>query len=184
MTMNRLSLALSTVLLTATVAQAAPAFDDLRPLQGGWSAAKILDARVRSADGEDVGEIEDLVLSANAEVVAAVVSVGGVLGVADKLVAVPYSDLRVWSDGETLAISLTRAEADAAPAYDGKHAPVVDTAPAPDPTRTAPPDATERRAAEAEASRAFAGKDPRVADGIAENKKAYKDETAERDAAR
>jgi hypothetical protein len=65
------------------------------------------------------------------------------LNVAEKRVAVPYTDLRVWSDDESLAIPLTRAET--------------------------------------EAARSFAGEDPRVADGIAENKKAYEDEPAQRD---
>lgn len=169
------------LLCTAAAAHAAPVFEDLRRLHGGWSAAELLGARVRSADGEDVGKVQDLALSAEAEVVAAVVSVGGVLGVADKLIAVPYADLRVWDD-ETLAIPLTRAEADAARPYD--EAATIDAARTQDPELTTPPDATERRAAEVEASRSFAGQDPRVADGIAENKKAYKDETPERDAER
>jgi sporulation protein YlmC with PRC-barrel domain len=180
---NRLATSLSIAFLWApasTVTLAAPAFDDLDRLHEDWSAADLLGARVRSADGEDVGEIEDLVLSADAKVVTAVVSVGGLLGVADKLVAVPYNDLRVWSDDESLAIPLTRAETEAAQSYDSGTV-VRSAASAAEPAVVAPPDAADRREAEAEAARAFAGKDPRVADGIAENKKAYEDEHAQRD---
>jgi sporulation protein YlmC with PRC-barrel domain len=183
---NRVAGSLGAAILFTTasaVTFAAPAFDDLDRLNEGWSAAEILGARVRSAEGEDVGEIEDLVFSADAKVVTAVVSVGGLLGVAEKRVAVPYADLRVWPEDQSLAIPLTRAEAEAAGAYD-RGTVVGSAAPPTDPEVVAPPDAADRRAAEAEAARSFAGKDPRVADGIAENKKAYEDERAEPDEVR
>lgn len=160
---------------TSSLGQTAPQSNDLRALHGDWSAADLIGARVRSADGEEVGEIQDLVFSSDAQVVIAVVSVGGFLDIADKLVAVPYADVRVGSDEASLVIPLTGAELDAAPAYHG-HVPALgDARPRVDPVQVAP-DAADRREAEAEASRVFAGDDPRVGDGIAENKKAYEDE--------
>jgi hypothetical protein len=57
---------------------------------------------------------------------------------------------------------------------------VGDAEPLVDPVRAAPPDPAQRREAEAEAARVFAGDDPRVGDGIAENKKAYEDEDPKR----
>jgi hypothetical protein len=159
-------------------AQSAPRYEDLRPLSGGWSAADTIGAAVRSADGAEVGEVHDLIVSAEAEVVTAVVSVGGFIGIADKLVAVPYGDLRVWSDDESLAVALTSAEIGAAPAYGAAPA-VGHPEPVVDPTKAQPPSAAIRREAEEEASQVFAGDDPRVADGIAENKKAYDDAEAE-----
>jgi hypothetical protein len=154
-------------------------YEDLRPLRGAWSAADLIGAGVRSADGAEVGEIHDLILSSDAEVVTAVVSVGGFLGVADKLVAVPYGDLRIQPDDESLAIALTSAELTAAPAYGNAPPAVGDAEPVIDPAKAQPPNAAIRREAEAEASRVFAGDDPRVADGIAENKKAYEDAEVE-----
>jgi hypothetical protein len=171
--------ALSVALMCAassSLAQPAPRFEDLRRLQGGWSAADLIGARVRSADGGDIGEIENLILSADDRVVTAVVSVGGVLDIADRLVAVPYSDLRVWSDDTTLVIPLTNAEIKAAPAYKAHPPAVGEAQPLVDSERAAPPDAAVQRDAHEEAERAFAGDDPRVADGIAENKKAYEEE--------
>jgi hypothetical protein len=160
---------------TSGAAQAAPRYEDLRPLGGEWSAADTIGAAVRSADGAEVGEIHDLILSSDAKVVTAVVSVGGFIGIADKLVAVPYGDLRVWSDDESLAVALTSAEISAAPEF-GSAAPAVGhSAPVVDPAKAQPPSAEIRREAEEEASRVFAGDDPRVADGIAENKKAYEE---------
>ena len=163
---------------TSIAAQTAPRYADLRPLGGQWSAADTIGASVRSADGAEVGEIHDLILSADAQVVTAVVSMGGFVGIADKLVAVPYGDLRVWSDDESLAVALTNAELAAAPAY-GSAPAVGHSEPVVDPAKAQPPSAAIRREAEAEASRVFAGDDPRVADGIAENKKAYEDGEAE-----
>jgi hypothetical protein len=177
----RPSVVLATALLcvtTGSLAQTAPRAEDLRPLHGGWSAADIIGAPIRSADGDKVGEIEDLILSADAEVITALISVGGLLDVGDKLVGVPYDDLRVWPDDETLAIPLTNAEVEAAPTYQGHPRAAGTAEPLVDPARAAPPSAAVRREAEAEAERAFSGEDPRVAEGIAENKKAYEDEEA------
>lgn len=161
----------------SSAAQTAPRVEELPRLHGG-SASDIIGTRVRSADGRDIGEIEDLVLSADDRVVTAVVSVGGLLDIADRLVAVPYADLRRWRDDATLAIPLTNAEIEAAPTYKGHPPAVGDAQPLVDPERAAPPDAAIRRDANEEAARAFAGNDPRVAEGIAENKKAYEDEEA------
>jgi hypothetical protein len=153
---------------------------DAHRLDGGRSAAAIIGTRVRSADGSEVGEIEDLLLSSDAQVVTAVISVGGIFDIADKLVAIPYADVRVGPDEKTLTIPLTTAQLEATPAYEG-HSPAVGNAePLVDPVRAAPPDPAQRREAEAEAARVFAGDDPRVGDGIAENKKAYEDEDPKR----
>ena len=165
---------------THVAAQSAPRYEDLRPLGGEWSAADTIGAAVRSADGAEVGEIHDLILSSDAKVVTAVVSVGGFIGIADKLVAVPYGDLRVWSDDESLAVALTSAEIGSAPEHGASPA-VGDSEPVVDPVKAQPPSAEIRREAEEEASRVFAGDDPRVADGIAENKKEYEDDEAEQE---
>jgi hypothetical protein len=160
-------------------AQTPARVEDMRTLHGGLSATGLVGARVRSSDGKDVGEIEDLIFSADARVVTAIVSVGGVLDVADKLVAVPYADLRVWSDDKTLAIPLTAAAIEAAPPYRADPLAVGEARPVVDPERAAPPDEATRREADQEAQRVFAGNDPRVADGIAENEKAFEDEEAQ-----
>jgi hypothetical protein len=162
-------------LATESSAQTNPRLEGLRPLHG-WSATEIIGARVRGSDGGEIGEIEDLVFSSDDRVVTAVVSVGGLLDIADKLVAVPYADLRLWSDDATVAIPLTKAELEAAPAYKGRPPAVGEARPLVDPERAAPPNAEVRREANDEAQRVFAGDDPRVAEGIAENKKAYEDE--------
>jgi hypothetical protein len=167
---------------TNAPAQNASRYEGLRPLSGEWSAADTIGAGVRSADGVEVGEIHDLIVSSDAKVITAVVSVGGLLGIADKLIAVPYGDLRLWSDDEDLAIALTRAEIEAAPGYKSAPREVGDSQPIVDPAKARPPGDAIRREAEREASRISAGNDPRVADGIAENKKAYEEAEGDEEA--
>jgi hypothetical protein len=180
---TRIGAALGAALLCIALrapAQTAHQPVDAHRLDGSRSAADLIGTRVHSADGSEVGEVEDLLLSDDAQVVTAVISVGGLFDVADKLVAVPYGDMRVAPNEKALSIPLTTAELEAAPAYNGHSPAVADAQPLVDPERAAPPDPALRREAEAEAARVFAGDDPRVGDGIAENKKAYEDEDANR----
>ena len=55
-------------------------------------ASEVVGARVRNAAGENLGEIEELVIPSGDEGdMLVIVSVGGVLDVGDKLVALPYA---------------------------------------------------------------------------------------------
>jgi sporulation protein YlmC with PRC-barrel domain len=81
-------------------------------------ASEIVGTRVRNAQGEALGEIEELVIpSRDRDEILVVVSVGGLLDVGDKLVALPYRDLRVSADGDTLYLDRTEEQLKAAPAF-------------------------------------------------------------------
>jgi sporulation protein YlmC with PRC-barrel domain len=81
-------------------------------------ASKLVGARVRNAVGDSLGEIEELVIaSKDRDDMLVIVSVGGLLDVGDKLVALPYDDLRVSPDGDTFYIDRTEAQLKAAPAF-------------------------------------------------------------------
>ena len=88
-------------------------------LQGAdLRASKLVGARVRNAAGENLGEIEELVMaSKDRDDMLVIVSVGGVLDVGDKLVALPYGDLRVSPDGRTLYVERTEEQLKAAPEF-------------------------------------------------------------------
>ena len=59
-------------------------------------ASELVGARVRNPAGDNLGEIEEIVIpSGDQDDMLVIVSVGGVLDVGDKLVALPYDDLRV-----------------------------------------------------------------------------------------
>jgi sporulation protein YlmC with PRC-barrel domain len=81
-------------------------------------ASELVGARVRNADGDSLGEIKELVIPSRAQGdMLVIVSVGGVLDVGDKLVALPYDDLRVSADGDTFYYDRTEAQLKAAPAF-------------------------------------------------------------------
>ena len=65
-------------------AWAAPGDDD------AWSAARLIGLEVRGADGEPVGEVEDVVVGADDRVAGLVLELGGVPGVGDARVRVPW----------------------------------------------------------------------------------------------
>jgi sporulation protein YlmC with PRC-barrel domain len=58
-------------------------------------ASTIIGATVLDSAGEEIGEIDDLVVSAENEEVQAVISVGGVAGIGDTLIAVPLDELQI-----------------------------------------------------------------------------------------
>ena len=71
-------------------------------------ASDIIGAEVVNASDEEIGEVDDLVLERDSDTVMAVISVGGFLGIGDKLVTVPYEDLRLSEDGNEVFLSTTK----------------------------------------------------------------------------
>jgi sporulation protein YlmC with PRC-barrel domain len=78
-------------------------------------ASELIGAQVHNPEGENLGEIKELVMASGKDMV--VISVGGVLNVGDKLVAVPYEELRVSPDGDTFYVNRTKEQLEAAPAH-------------------------------------------------------------------
>ena len=81
------------------------------------SLDKVLGAEVVTAAGEEVGEIEDVVLDQNGEYYA-VLSVGGFLGIGEKKVAVPLDELQLREDQAYLMTAATEAQLEQMPEYD------------------------------------------------------------------
>lgn len=73
---------------------------------------------VRSPDGETIGNVNDLIFDRESgEMSAAILSVGGFLGIGTKQIAVAWPELQIDYDANEITMSLTREEADAAPEY-------------------------------------------------------------------
>ena len=75
----------------------------------------LIGRNVENAAGERIGEIEDVVLQDGRRSVL-IVSVGGFLGIGEKLVTVPYDEVTMTSDG--ILVNLTRGQLKRQPAYD------------------------------------------------------------------
>ena len=81
-------------------------------------ASELVGARVRNAEGDNLGEIEELVIpTRDQDDMLVIVSVGGLLDVGDKLVALPYDELRISPDGDTFYFDRTEAQLKAAPEF-------------------------------------------------------------------
>jgi putative membrane protein len=77
----------------------------------------VIGSKVVTANGDDVGEIEDLVVDQNQERYA-IVSVGGFLGIGDKNVAVPLDQLEPGEDHSYVLSALTEEQLEQMPAYE------------------------------------------------------------------
>ncbi|TGN62121.1 PRC-barrel domain containing protein [Paracoccus liaowanqingii] len=124
-----------------------------------WRVDWITGTNVTSPTGDDIGAINDVIVDGDTgEMKAVIIGVGGFLGIGEKQIALPWTDLTVNSDAQEISADLTQEEAEAAPEYvfrdqeamagDTMSDPAMGTAPAADPmaTGTAPavdPMATE-----------------------------------------
>jgi sporulation protein YlmC with PRC-barrel domain len=140
-----------------------------------FRASKLLGARVDDRGGDELGDVQDIVIAGDGSVVAVILSIGGVLNVGDRLVAVAYDELDVAGDGD-IYLPLTAAEIETRPQYAARSLAAVPSA---QPPPREPADPATQAAAEREAQESFAGSDPRVAEGIAENKEAFENDGGE-----
>lgn len=67
----------------------------------GVRLSKLMDAKIKSSDGESLGEIEDVIVEpGTGEIKFAIVGKGGFLGLGEKLVPVPWQAINAKSDKE------------------------------------------------------------------------------------
>lgn len=87
-------------------------------------ASKIIGTKVKNPNGENLGDIKDLVIDPErGQVVYGVVSFGGVLGVGDKLFAIPWDGLSWNRDKQYYILDLDKETLKKAPGFDKKHWP-------------------------------------------------------------
>jgi hypothetical protein len=67
-------------------------YDDI--YSNGWSLERLIEnARVYGADGEEIGEVENVLLSADGKILSIVAEVGGFLDIGDTHVSVPWDQV-------------------------------------------------------------------------------------------
>ena len=71
---------------------------DVTEVSTGYRSSKVVGASVVNEADEKIGTIDDLFVSRNDKVLYAIVSVGGFLGVGEKLVAVPFNGFQLTTD--------------------------------------------------------------------------------------
>ncbi|MBS0526507.1 MAG: PRC-barrel domain-containing protein [Proteobacteria bacterium] len=73
--------------------------------QGDVSANAIIGTKVKNANKDTVGSVEDLYVDGSGNIKTVVLSVGGFLGVGSKDVAVKWSDLKQTRDGRSVVLT-------------------------------------------------------------------------------
>jgi sporulation protein YlmC with PRC-barrel domain len=126
-----LTAALATALLgSAAIAQTPPTTQrsgstgdaaivrvDVAHVATGQRASKLVGATVVNSSDERIGKIDDLVVSPKDKVTYAIVSVGGFLGVGNKLVAVPFDSLRTVKEERLMLPGATKDALKALPEF-------------------------------------------------------------------
>jgi hypothetical protein len=72
-------------------------------------ASELIGTRVVSANNESIGDINDVIVDRNGQVMAAVVGVGGFLGIGEKDVAVPFKSLEFANSQQAQAMDSNNA---------------------------------------------------------------------------
>jgi sporulation protein YlmC with PRC-barrel domain len=113
------------IALAAFVAGALPAFADdtfiaEQKLTEYLAKDRLIGAKVKGPDGKIIGDIEDLIINNDGQVVGAIMGVGGFLGAGEKKVAVPLKSLSLEVTDGKMDVTVPAATKDtltAAPAY-------------------------------------------------------------------
>lgn len=93
-----------------------------RPQQ--LSASTLIGDAIVNPAGEKLGDLKDIVLdTATGEIVYAVLASGGMLGMGEKLFAVPWNALRVEGDNQNLVLDASPDRLKSADGFDKDHWP-------------------------------------------------------------
>ena len=83
------------------------------------SASTLMSDRVINSKGEDLGKLEELMLDIDSGCVGyAVLSFGGILGIGDKLFAIPWDAMRLDTDRKAFILDIDRERLEKAPGFD------------------------------------------------------------------
>jgi sporulation protein YlmC with PRC-barrel domain len=91
-----------------------------------FPTSKLKGLNVRNAKGETIGAVDDLVISlTDGKVNYVAMSVGGVLGIGDKLFAIPFRELKFNHGKEDMhfVLDISKEKLDQAPGFDKNHWP-------------------------------------------------------------
>ena len=89
------------------------------------STETLLGSNVKNPQGQDVGDLKQLMLDPHAgRVMYAVVAMGGFLGLGEKTVIVPWNALEVARDGKSLVLNVSPQMLQQAPTYEKGKEPV------------------------------------------------------------
>ncbi|HEX7074460.1 MAG TPA: PRC-barrel domain-containing protein [Hyphomicrobiaceae bacterium] len=80
-------------------------------------ATDLIGKSILGSNNARIGDINDLLISQNGEIVAALVGVGGFLGIGEKVVAIPYDSLNRSPQSDQITVSYSREDLEQAPQF-------------------------------------------------------------------
>jgi sporulation protein YlmC with PRC-barrel domain len=111
-------------LATLTKRKAGPMYMTAAPTLRVLSASTLVGDKVVSEDNEPLGSIEELMIDLDRGCIAyAVLSFGGILGLGDKLFAIPWNALRVDAVEKRVILNVKKDKLEKAPGFDKDHWP-------------------------------------------------------------
>lgn len=75
-----------------------------------WSANEMIDTDVRGANGEEIGEVKDIIVDRNGNISKVIVEVGGFLEMGDQHIGVPFKDVKIGRNMESVQVPLREVE--------------------------------------------------------------------------
>lgn len=91
------------------------------------SASSLIGDKVVNLQGEDLGKIEELMIDLNSGQVAyCVLSVGGFMGLGDKLFALPWQAVTVDTERKVFVVNIDKQALENAPGFDKNNWPQFD----------------------------------------------------------
>jgi sporulation protein YlmC with PRC-barrel domain len=118
--MKKLSLSIIAAASILAAGMAAPVLAaDNQQTQDEYRTSKIVGSKVYNEANENIGSVEDIVLKPDGSMDEVVLSVGGFLGIGEKYVGVPFSDIKLARDGSSVKVtsSATKDSLKALPDY-------------------------------------------------------------------
>ena len=85
-------------------------WDASRLYRNTWSAEEMIDTDVRGQNGEEIGEVKDIIVDRDGNISRVVVEVGGILEIGDQHIGVPWKDVRIGQDMEWVQVPLREVE--------------------------------------------------------------------------
>lgn len=80
-------------------------------------ADKLIGTSVYNTEGEEVGEVEDIVFDKDGKIVGVVLKVGGMLGIGGKSVGIKWDEVRVSPDDPLVTIAYKKEQLEVAPDF-------------------------------------------------------------------
>jgi sporulation protein YlmC with PRC-barrel domain len=88
-------------------------------LYDGWTVEQLYDTQVRGSTGEDIGEIENLVINVDGQVTKIVVEAGGVFDIGDTHFAVKWDEVEFAPDLEWVQVPVSEESVQDFSLFDG-----------------------------------------------------------------